>query len=94
VVEGVISWDDVHLFAYRDDPYQNGSGTTDAQEEVIEDRHVWSYYNNGRVNIGNGDEALRFVSATSPIIPEPATLTLLTAGLCCLGLRQARPRRR
>ncbi len=84
VLDGFLSWDNIHLISYRDDPFQKGAATTDAQKDLINDRHVWTYFADGFVNIGNGNEKLQAAVAESPIVPEPSSLLLLGAGL--LGL--------
>ncbi len=89
VMEGFISWDNIHLFAYRDDPFQKGAATTAAQAKTIADRHVWTYFSGGSVNIGNGREVLRAAVAESPV-PEPGSLTLMGLGLAALGWRSRR----
>ncbi|MGH8214365.1 MAG: hypothetical protein ACREPZ_01515 [Rhodanobacteraceae bacterium] len=82
VVEGLLSWDNIHLFSYRDDPYQHGAATTAAEQGVIDDRHVWTYFQNGFVDIGNGREILQAAVAES--VPEPPTILLWGIGLVFL----------
>lgn len=91
VMEGLISWDDVHLFSYRDDPFQKGAATTANQQQTIDDRHVWTYFSDGKVNIGNGEETLQAAVAES-VYPEPGSAWLLSLGLA--GLVAAHRRRR
>lgn len=89
VMEGSISWDGVHLFSYRDDPFQKGNATTANQQQTIDNRHVWTYFSGGDVNIGNGNEKLRAAVAESPV-PEPSSWFLLALGLCGIGLQRRR----
>jgi len=89
VVEGLLSWDNIHLFSYRDDPYQHGTATTAAEQDVIDDRHVWTYFQNGFVNIGNGQETLQTAVAES--VPEPPPFFLWGVGMAVLlGIRWMR----
>ncbi len=82
VVEGLLSWGDIHLFSYRDDPFQHGMATTAAEQGVINDRHVWTYFQQGFVNIGNGQETLQTAVAES--VPEPPAFLLWGIGLAFL----------
>jgi hypothetical protein len=92
VVEGTLTIGGNHFFSYRDDPYQKGGATTAAQQRTIDNRHVWTYFQNGMTNIGNGNERIRAMVAESPI-PEPSTYGLLGA-LLLLAAIGTRGRRR
>lgn len=83
VVEGFLSWGDIHLLSYRDDPFQHGAATTAEEQDVIDDRHIWTYFQDGFTNIGNGQEVLQVAVAESPV-PEPPTFLLWGVGLFLL----------
>ncbi len=86
VMDGFLSWDNIHLISYRDDPFQHGAATTAAEQAIINNRHVWTYFSNGDIDIGNGNEKLGAAIAESPIVPEPGTWLLLTLGVMGLGM--------
>lgn len=44
VLEGYVSFDNVHMVEYRDDPYQLGDATNETQKEEIAKRHVWTTF--------------------------------------------------
>jgi hypothetical protein len=83
VVEGILSWGDIHLLSYRDDPFQHGAATTAEEQDVIDDRHIWTYFQDGFTNIGNGREVLQAAVAESPV-PEPPAFVLWGIGLAFL----------
>ncbi len=94
VLSGYITWDGIHLIQYRDDPYQHGAATTNAEKAVIAKRYSWTYFfeeANGDVfvNIGSGREKLLTAVAESEI-PEPATFFVMTCGM--IGLLRRRRR--
>ncbi|MBI2093699.1 MAG: PEP-CTERM sorting domain-containing protein, partial [Candidatus Omnitrophica bacterium] len=89
VMDGYLSWGNIHLFSYRDDPFQKGAATTAAQEQTINDRHTWTYFSNGDVNIGNGNEILGTAVAES-FVPEPGSLLLMSLGFFPLATRRRR----
>lgn len=78
VLDGYLDLGGVHLLRYRDDPYQNGDDTTEAQEDDIESRRVWTYFDSdGNTNIGNGEEEVLAAVAESPteemvVLPPPS----------------------
>jgi hypothetical protein len=83
VIESVISFDGIHLVEYRDDPFQKGAATTDAQKATIAGRHTWTYFTDaGLTNIGNGNEKLQAVVAEST--PEPRSTALAVIALAFL----------
>ena len=73
VLSGKISWGNVHMIEYRDDPYQHGDATNDTEKAVIAKRHKWTYMREegGKLhtNIGNGDEIVLTVFSESPAPP-------------------------
>ncbi|NOX08644.1 MAG: hypothetical protein GXP22_04005, partial [Gammaproteobacteria bacterium] len=80
VLEGVLSFGNIRMFSYRDDNYQHGAATTVAERAKLDDRHTWSYFTDGQVNIGNGNEVLLSAVAESPV-PVPAGVWLFGSGL-------------
>lgn len=89
VMEGFISWDNIHLIAYRDDPYQHGVNTTADELAKLASRHVWTYYIDGDTNLGNGKAKLHLAVAESAV-PEPGTMLLVGIGLAGIGYLRMR----
>jgi hypothetical protein len=85
VVEGVFQIGSVRGLVYRDDPYQNGSATTEEEAAEIANRHVLTYFADGFTDIGNGNEQIIAMVAES--IPEPGVTTLFAAFLTVAFLR-------
>ncbi len=86
VMEGLVSWDGVHLILYRDDPYQHGTATTAGEQATINQRHVWTYFLDAtkETNIAGVKEPLRAVlaesrsSTTTTTTGAPTTTTTST----------------
>ena len=77
VLEGKISWGNVHLVSYRDDNLQHGAATTDDEKAALAKRHTCTYMReeggNLHTNIGNGDEIVLtvFSESSAPAAPLP-----------------------
>lgn len=87
VLEGIIRVGDFALLSYRDDPFQHGDLTTPEEEDVINSRHVWTTFYNGKTNIGNGTETALAAVAESPV---PGPLPLLGVGAAFGSIRKLR----
>ena len=84
VLEGKISWGDVHLVAYRDDNFQNGGATTADEKASLAKRHQWTYMKEVggklRTNIAGGDEEVLTVFSESARSSVGGTTELLVHG--------------
>lgn len=94
VIEGVFSFGGVNLLMYRDDPFQHGTATTDAEKAKIASRHVLTYFDNGFANIGNGREKVLAMVAESPAVPEPSTYGIAAVAALATVIGFQRRRRR
>lgn len=93
VVEGTLSFGDIHLISFRDDPFQNGDMTTGDEKATIDKRHTWTYFKDGLTDIGNGEEVHQTAVAESPV-PEPSGVAFVLIASGSIGVLIGHRRRR